>query len=100
MRLIAVVLFIHLTCLGVWAGNVDYFTQHPELQAVEVFIGNFSADEILKLRYQECRLGKTAYTRDGKPLAGADKEKRFPIFVEAGEYLRIHGKLPWHVYNK
>lgn len=55
---------------------------HPETRCGEIFLGNFSGESFVEIRWKSKRRGMVAYDIDGRTI---DSPGFFPVFAETSE---------------
>ena len=58
---------------------------HPEIEAGEVFLGNYGDSTYEEISWETKRQGNTAYSLDGRRLDGDFQKFLFPVFVQKNE---------------
>lgn len=58
---------------------------HPEQQAGEIYLGNFTPGDLLRVGWKTTRTGEKAYCRDGTPYPFQKQHGVRPAFIRRDE---------------
>lgn len=60
-------------------------TEHPETLPGEIFLGNFTQDDSISIKWKTKRAGKKAYCSDGSPFPYQEENRIKPYFAKHSE---------------